>query len=95
MKASQVGDTEPEVCIEMRSRSKEEQLCPEVFQSRICLEFDASRKFKREWLAWIAQYTPPLDKILQLPEIDRPACMRSALYVQARAAQLGLPARRP
>ena len=90
LKLSNVADTEPQVCKELRARSHGEALCPAVLQSSLCVEFDASGMEKREWLAWIAEYTPALNEVLQLPEIDRRACMMSALYVQVRAAQLGL-----
>ena len=90
LKVAKVGETEPHVCKALLSRSEGETLCPEVYEISACLEFDALSQLKCEWLAWIAQYALPLDKILQLPEIDREACTISALYVQARSAQLGL-----
>ena len=90
LKVSKVADTEPQVCNALRLRSEGEALCPAVLQSSRCVEFDALGMEKREWLAWITEYTPALNQVLQLPEIDRRACMMSALYVQVRAAQLGL-----
>ena len=90
LKLSSVVDIEPQVCKALLSRSEGEALCPAVLQSSLCEELDASGKQQREWLAWIAAYTPALNEVLQLPEIDRRACMMSALYVQVRAAQLGL-----
>jgi hypothetical protein len=85
-----LDDQEPSVFTEIRLRSGADQLCPEVYDSSRCQEFDASGEIKKEWLAWRAQYTPALNKCLQLPETDRAGCIRDALYCQARAAQLGL-----
>ena len=84
LKLSTVTDTEPEVCKVLRERSTGDPVCPEVLHCSPCVEFDAAGVEKREWLAWIAEYTPALSEVLQLPEIDRRACMMSALPVQVR-----------
>ena len=90
LKVSHADDQEPRVCQELFSRSNGEQLCPVVYEISNCLELDASGQFKQTWLAWTVEYTPAVNNIFQLPEVDRQACLISALYVQARCAQLGL-----
>ena len=90
LKLSALDDMEPVVFKELQRRSGGEHLCPEVYESSTCSEMTASSKPKHKWLAWIAQYTPPLSKILEMPETDRLACIISALYVLVRCAQLGL-----
>ena len=52
-----------------------------MYKINDCLEFDVAGELKKPWLAWIVEYTSPVNTILRLPAIDREASLELLLHV--------------
>ena len=94
LKLTQDNDPEPETCEELSRRINAKQsglkVCPRIYATGVVHEQDRCGHLKQVWFAWFTELAYPLDKYMALPDADRKACLKIALYKQVVVAQHGL-----
>lgn len=94
LKLTATKDQEPYVCqqlsLDCSAARPAVKICPTIYRIGRCQEQDQWGNPKGEWFAWLAEYATPLDKYMQVLNVDCKACLKIALYKQVIAAQHGL-----